>query len=239
MYSMENLLRKKPNPSGGFKWMVDWENVARTPKDDEAFRAYLNGEDKHCNLQYVNNHNSAAMLLTFLRYDYKKTLVRTRYLYIDRIRKNDHQIGGSDLDQAYFEPILLCFPTLEFIGRLLFSQKVEWTHKSSKTKEILRMVFGQMGNGYSDYSKQLVSLHRHALSHELRPDGVWTYDLNTENKYGSPRQEGSMLYLNIAHFIDSSIVQLENVCDALTGDNPEEIMNGFSVYIEKKYKDKQ
>ena len=234
---MSTLLRKKPDPNGGFKWMVDWENVLDTPEDKEAYGLYQKRDKKYCDFRYVCDKQSTTLLLAFLRYDYKKALLRTRYLYIDRLRCNDYQIRGGDLDMAYFESLLLCFPTLEFLGRLLFSGVINWLPEDPKTKIILLKVLTQMGNGYKEHAERLVLLHRHALAHELRPDGNWIYDLNTEDKYGSPRksQPGDELHLNIPHFIDSSLLEIEKLCDQLTGPQAQNMMASFSQYISKRF----
>ncbi len=233
---MSILLRKKPDPNGGFKWMADWESVPDTPEDASAYQLYRNGAKEYCNLRKVYSEQSSILLLAFLRYDYKKVLLRARYLYIDRLRCNDYQIKTTDLDGAYFEPILLCFPTLEFLGRLLFSGGINWSKGHPKTTEILLRVFTQMSDGYREYAEKLVSFHRHALSHELRPDGIWTYDLNTEDKYGFPRsQGGGRLYLNIPHFIDSSLLEIEKLCEQLTGPHAQDVMASFSQYISKRF----
>jgi hypothetical protein len=39
---MSILLRKKPKPDSGFNWMLDWEDVAETSEDNEAYQLYLN-----------------------------------------------------------------------------------------------------------------------------------------------------------------------------------------------------
>jgi hypothetical protein len=93
-----------------------------------------------------------------------------------------------------------------------------------------------MGNGYQKYASELVKWHRHALSHEIRPDNNWRYDLNTEDKYESPKIINSnQLYLNIPHFIDSCMLEIEKICDKLTGEEKNEVMNNFSKYISKRF----
>jgi hypothetical protein len=232
------FVKKKPNPGERFKWMIEWENVSISPEDEGAYKLYLSGSDEHCNLVRVNQLASPVKLLAFLRYDCKKVLIRARYLYIDRLRDGNKKIiKSTDLDCAFFEPILLCFSNLEFIGRILFSDEINWSPTKPKTKDILAKVLKQMGSGYETYANLLISFHRYALSHELRPEGIWTYDLNTEDLYGAPRELGrDRIYLNIPHFIDSCILELENLCDQLINTNSQQkIMNKFSCYIGKRF----
>ena len=165
--------------------MDDWERVTKTELDEKAHELYAQkgNKENYCDLKGVAIRKSKVELLAFLRYDYKKVLIRTRYLYIDRLRRDQLTIKGSDMDYAFFEPILLCFPNLEFIGRINFSDVVNWSPTAPKTGEILHKILEKIGGGYNAYAQNLVNLHRHALSHELRPDGNWKYDLNTEDKY--------------------------------------------------------
>ena len=229
---MSILLRKKP-PGTSFSWMVDWGNVSDTPQDAEAYRLYSSGSNEHCNLERIRDLGSPTKLLTFLRYDYKKVLLRARYLYIDRLRFNDTQINGTDLDLAFFEPVLLCFPNLEFLGRLQFP---ELYGKSKETKNILTKMLTQMRGGYERYADKLIDWHRNALSHELRPDGTWQVNLNTgEARYCGPEWESDRLCLNVPHFIDSCLLQLEHLCDQLTGSNTKKVMIKFSQYVSKRF----
>ncbi len=227
-----NYLRKSPNPSDGFKLMKEWNDVSRTPLDIEAQRLYKNGNVKG----FLKDINSSLELLAFLRYDYKKILVRTRYLYIDRIfDERERKLGGDDLVHGFFEPILICFPVVEFIGRLNFPDLYNGENQP-KTTKILNKMLEQMGNGYQQYAKKIVRCHRHALSHGLRPDNNWMYDLNTEDKYGPPRLiNNSQIHINIPHFIDSCILEIEKVCDKLTGKGKNEVMDNFSKYISKRF----
>ena len=239
MMDMTILLRKKPNPSGHFQWMVDWENISSTAQDNEAHSLYLKGSNKYCDLVHVYDSNKPINLLAFLRYDYKKVLVRVRYLYIDRLRNYDitskNVIKPTDLDCAYFEPALLCFPNLEFLGRL---QYPELYNEDKDTWNVLSKILTQMGDGYATYVDKLINWHRNALSHELRPDGNWTDDLNTEGDYGPPKWKDGRLYLNIPHFIDSCLLQIENLCEQLTGSNAQDVMAKYSMYISKRFAQK-
>ncbi|RKY39031.1 MAG: hypothetical protein DRP75_03270 [Candidatus Omnitrophota bacterium] len=93
-----------------------------------------------------------------------------------------------------------------------------------------------MSNGYQKHGNKLVEWHRHALAHELRPDNNWVYDLNTESQYGSPKLvNNNQLYLNIPHFIDSCILELEKLCKKITSSyaEAEEVMKKFRQYISK------
>lgn len=233
MEDMLTLLRKMPDKSS-FKWMFNWQDVSDTKNNQEARNLFEKKDQCYLDLLKID---SAINLLAFLRYDYKKILVRTRYLYVDRLKCNDTQIKGTDLDMAFFEPILLCFPTLEFMGRILFSEDVSWSVKKPKTNEILERILKHMGGGYSEHASRLTSFHRHSLSHELRPDGFWTYDLNTEKDYGPPKENDGNFYLNIPHFIDSSLFMLEEICTKLASENKDEnkeAMNKFSYYLSQK-----
>lgn len=94
----------------------------------------------------VHREGSRGGLLAFLRYDYKKILARTRYLYIDRnFDATQGELQGGDLEFGFFEPILLCFPNLEFLGRLRFSSEVAWSPEHPKTREILGKSLESMG----------------------------------------------------------------------------------------------
>ncbi|PIQ86406.1 MAG: hypothetical protein COV74_04930 [Candidatus Omnitrophica bacterium CG11_big_fil_rev_8_21_14_0_20_45_26] len=217
--------------------MVDWSDVSDTTKDKEAHELYMAGSKNYCKLPDINKQQSKTGLLAFLRYDYKKTLLRTRYLYLDRIfNEKEKRLNGDDLNYAFFEPILICFPNLEFIGRLNFPHLYE-SSKKQNTSKVLKEMLTQMGKGYKDCAEKLVDWHRHALSHELRPDGFWTYDLNTEEKYGSPKWIGDdMMYLNVPHFIDSCLLEIEKFCSRLTDDSQsDEVMGKFSEYVLKRF----
>jgi len=224
---------KKPDIHGSFKLMDEWDYVTKSPENDEAVELY-NHKKIDCNLKNIARENSKLKLLAFLRYDYKKTLVRTRYLYIDRLwQKETKKIQGGELGKAYFEPILICFPNLEFLGRIRYPDL--YSSENRNTTKILQEILRHMGQGYKIYAKELTEWHRHALSHELRPDGNWIYDLDTEEKYLSPRMSGDqMLYLNIPHFIDSCIFELENICDDLLSPNDQGILDNFISYMHKK-----
>jgi len=236
---MIKMLRKKPNLSNGFRLIHAWDNVQDSNLDKEARELFLdNKKDKYCNLELIAEKESKRMLLAFLRYDYKKILVRTRYLYIDRNWDNSSsQLKGGDLDFGFFEPILLCFPNLEFIGRINFPEeyKLEDNPNNNNTTEILEKMLKKIGNGYEEHSSDLVTWHRHSLSHELRPEKKWNYDLNTGNKYESPQQQdNNHLYLNVPHFIDVCILEIEKICDELISRNADETMSKFKEYMRKK-----
>ena len=234
-------LRKKPDPSSGFKPMTEWADISDTLEDQEARSLYLQARQITLDFDDISNHRSEVKLLTFLRYDYKKVLVRTRYLYLDRIlNPASGKLEGHDLDFAFFEPILLCFPNLEFIGRLnfpdLYNVPTKNGNTNRNTSKILQRMLQEIGGGYNDCAKELVDWHRHALSHELRPDGNWTYDLNTEEKYGPPkRPDGMTIYLNIPHFIDSCLLEIEKLCEAIIGPHTVEVMNKIDEYISKRF----
>lgn len=232
-------LRRKPDPTVPFKWMDDWARVPETQLDAEACALYVaKRKGDYCNLKGVARRQSSKEFLAFLRYDYKKVLILTRYLYIDRLRKDEYTISASDdLDFAFFEPILHCFPCLEFIGRLAFSDDVDWSPEVPKTAIVLRNVLEDMGDGYKDCAANLITFHRHAIAHELRPDGQWKYDLNTEDKYGPPKQiDGGMLYLNIPHFIDASLLEMEKLCDRLSDSRADDLMEKLSMYVNRRFK---
>ena len=233
---MLTYIRKRPNPSGPFKVIADWDNVLSSALDLEAQKLYEKRAVEG-NLKKIHQNESKIDFFAFLRYDYKKILLRTRYLYLDRIfDQQSQQLKGDDLSFAFFEPILICFPTLEFLGRLTFSDEIEWTPERPNSKKILCQILQQMGDGYAQCAERLVDWHRHALSHELRPGGDWTYDLNTEDKYGPPKWiNGSMIYLNIPHFIDSCLLEIENICDHLTEGGAANVMNKFSAYISRRF----
>jgi hypothetical protein len=130
---MLNYLRKRPNPTNGFKLMEEWQDIG----DADMYQQVQRGSVKV--KSYLKDIKSAAELLAFLRYDYKKILIRTRYLYIDRIfDKQKRRVSGSDLDHGYFEPILLCFPNLEFIGRLNFPDLYNMERNSQILHRYLR-----------------------------------------------------------------------------------------------------
>ena len=230
--------RKKPNPSGSFQLMEKWDDVPHTKTDDAAKALYDRCEGQehksYCDLKSIRSKDE---LLAFLRYDYKKVLLRARYVYIDRlIDPNTMELTGGELDHAYFEPIFLCFPNLEFIGRLLFTGEIEWYVDDPKTGKILRRMLKQMGNGYTAYAEDLVQWHRHALAHEMRPDGKWRYDLNTKEGYNSPKWgDDGKLYLNIPHFMDSCLFKIEEVCEQLTGNGADVMLRQFQRYVEKRF----
>jgi len=234
---MIEYLNKKPNARESFKLMKDWDNVANSDLNEQAKNMYQNHR-VDCDLKNIAKEKSKLKLLAFLRYDYKKVLIRTRYLYIDQIFDiKEKKLKGDDLNFAFFEPILICFPNLEFLGRIKFPHL--YNPPQRDTLGILKEMLNQIGSGYKEYSKDLVKWHRHSLSHELRPSGNWIYDLNTEDKYGPPKKiNGSLLYLNIPHFIDTCILEIEKICDGLTEFQNEVIINNFIEYISKAEKDR-
>lgn len=228
---MLSYLQKKPNLRQ-FQLMKDWDEVLSSPENDYAKVRYVSKAITF-DFNHISRKRAKADLLAFLRYDYKKTLIRTRYLYIDRLFSLENFPGG-DLDWAFFEPILLCFPCLEFLGRITHADLFMASQKGRNTSGILRSMLEQMGSGYRENAEKLVDWYRHALSHELRPDGVWECNLNTGDKYGAPSLENGKLCLNIPHFIDSCIVEVEKICDALASSDGEIIMNNFDAYLQKR-----
>jgi hypothetical protein len=84
--NMRDYLRKKPDISKRFQLMTEWPDVADTELDSEALSLYDANKDKenkpYCNLREISANKDKASFLAFLRYDYKKVLVRTRYLYL-------------------------------------------------------------------------------------------------------------------------------------------------------------
>ncbi len=246
---MEDLLKRKPNLQSPlqFQWMSEWDYVTQTDLDSSARELLKKQADErnHTNLEYIAQHNCAKHLLAFLRYDFKKILIRTRFNYIDRLadKKNSNNqtrvIEDTDLGNGYFEPILLCFPVLELIGRMRYPCLFNPDKKQFRTSDILELILKDMGNGYKDNAQSLVKFHRHALSHEFRPDGVWRYDLNTEGGYGPPKKlEGKQIYLNIPHFIDSSIMEIEKVCRDLASKKKDDVMKLFCDYARNRFKKK-
>jgi len=235
---MLEYLTKRPDLTKGFRLMKKWNAVTPSKMNRSASVLYT-ANTVLSDLETIHQKASPFGLLAFLRYDYKKILIRTRFLYIDRIfRRKKGQLSGSDLDYAFFEPILLCFPCLEFLGRISFPSLYNPPH-SRATNKILTAMLKQMGGGYATHATRLVDWHRNALALEFRPHGKWIYDLNTKNKYGEPSVDANdRIYLNIPHFIDSCINEIEKICDLLIDPHHSaRVMSNFSKYWNKRKTD--
>ncbi len=55
-------------------------------------------------------------------------------------------------------------------------------------------------------------------------------------KYGPPKKvNDDMLYLNVPHFIDSTILEIEKLCGELTGSRADDVMARFIKYAAKRF----
>ena len=231
-------LRRRPDTTGPFKFMDDWARVPDSELDQEAFKLYSRGATAYTDLPGVAQRGSKSEFLAFLRYDYKKILIRTRFLYVDRPLKPEQRNANDDIDLAYFEPVLLCFPCLEFVGRLAFSDNIQWSYKKKdfQTYRVLKDMLQAMERGYQEHAHNLVDFHRNAVSHELRPDDIWSYTLKTETEYQPPTQANNgALLLDIPHFIDSTLMEIEKLCDRLTGTGADEVITKLRLYVSKRF----
>jgi hypothetical protein len=251
-------LRKKPKLSY-FSSMDKWINVnnnidnsflktcGRKPDNYayELFRTNRINPNAPCFLE--ESAYKILYFLAYLRYDVKKILVRSRYLYIDKnLNSSIRDLLQIPMEGfGFFEPALTCFSILDYLGKISFSTA---TIQSSEVKSSLYLILETMGGGYKYYASMLYDLHRNGLSHGLRPKGKdWGYTYNTRDGFKAPFEDNNnKLMINIPHLIDSSITQLESICDELLYDQTisEKLLSNYIYFNNKlnnadnKYKQK-
>lgn len=231
-----DFLRSKPYPSKGFKLMSEWESIQSSSLDFSAFELFKSGLSKEPLSDKILRNKSKEHLLAYLRYDFKKIMIRTRYLYVDRLfDKKKGILCDPPEGFGFFEPINNVFSFLEGLGGIRYPN--DYLHKEPQRKySILRKMLKRLGGGYKKYHQTLKDFHRNALAHELRPRKNWVYDYNTENKYLSPWVDSSSTHIDIPHFLDSTILELENICDDLCSKNGDRIVKQYIQYSNKLIK---
>jgi hypothetical protein len=221
-----NFLQKKPNLSNGFKLMTDWDSVSSSTLDSKALELFKKGLNRNPLCKEILKEKSKEYLLSYLRYDFKKMIIRTRYLYVDKNFNIERRLLDDPPEGfGFFEPISIVFSFLEGLGGIRYPN--DYLHKNRKYT-ILRKMIKRLGLGYRKYYKVFVDHHRNGLAHELRPRKKWVYDHNTEDKYLPPwKDNNGLIHIDIPHFIDSVVIELENVCDDLCSYRGEKIVRRY------------
>jgi hypothetical protein len=213
------LLRSKPDLSIGFKPMSEWGEVTLDDYEKDAITIFENKQNVP-DIENIKNFNTNAHAISYLRYDLKKILIRTRQFYLDNFLNSENKINVPFVGCGFFEYSLICFSFADTMGTFIFEN-----HE-------LRNILKSLGQGYETYSSELESLYRNGVTHQLRPHGNFFVDLNTEQEYLSPYiTHGDILKLNVNHFLDSLVVRLEALINDLK--NKEEALTNFCNGLKK------
>jgi hypothetical protein len=200
--------------------MSEWDEIFLDDPEQAAFHLFELKQNVP-DIESFENFNTNKHAISYLRYDLKKVLIRTRKLYIDDNLNSKYKINIPYVGCGFFEPLLICFSfrdTIGTIGTFMFKN------------HDLRNTLNSLGNGYKSYSSELESLYRNGITHQLRPHGNFFLDLNTESEYLPPYiTSDDILKLNIIHFLDSLVIQLEVLISKLkkNGEALTQFFNGL------------
>jgi len=205
---LAEMLQRKPDITVGFQPITMWKKIELDNFEKEALDIFQKKENQP-DTPKIKNNKSRSHLISYLRYDFKKILVRTRMLYLDNndfnLENNFYVLKNQDpIGYGYFEPLANCFICAETIG-----------HFKNYKGNSIQLLLEDMGDGYKKYAKVMEDFFRNGLAHHFRPYAPFFIDLNTETEYKSPFILDGMLKINIPHFLDSLILALEKLISKL------------------------
>lgn len=218
------MLRLKPNMSEGFRPISKWDKIVIDQLEREALQIFLKGQNQPDNPE-IKNNKSRAHVISYLRYDFKKILMRMRSFYLDNNEfemKNSFYILKIEplIGYGFFEPLANCFICAESMG-----------HFKNYSDDSIEKLLADLDDGYKIYAKVLADFFRNGLVHRFRPYGAFNIDLNTEGLYTAPCMLKGCLKINVPHFIDSLIFELENLISELKSATYEARMNSYLMDI--------
>lgn len=200
---MKEFLNLIPNSLSKFYPMERWKIIKFDSKDKEAIKIFEN-KDNFPNHPKITEKQNPIYIISYLRYDLKKILIRLRKVYVDN--KIHNGILSSPITELpYFESLLLCLCFSETLGRFKYNTK--------KHDPLLKVLENDL-KGYAKNAKILDKYFRNGLAHTLRPYCGFHLNFNTKTLYKPPHifkiKGQSVLRINIIHFIDSLVIGLEN-----------------------------
>jgi hypothetical protein len=220
------LLQRRPVLEEGFRLIRDWKTVRMTAVEKKAEAYFLEG-GVGFNSPLIREERNPAALAAYLRYDFKKVLIRTRQVYID-----NHFVAGEDMAPpligfGFYEPLLLGLCYAETLGQYWYPER-----------NALSQILTNLGSGYGPYARKLRNYFRNGLAHHFRPFGEFFIDLNTSIEYSPPSRikigENEIVKIDIPHFLDSLAVETERALSRLGGDGHRDWVERYLRYLERR-----
>lgn len=231
MKKEDKLFILKPRSLIKFHSMKEWKEIQFNGIEQEAYDIFLKRINSPENTE-ITKENNPVYLISYLRYDFKKILLRLRKIYIDDNLKTNNILVPPAIGCAFFEALLLCLCSSETFGSFKYNQE---------KKDVL---FEALHNDIPDYSlhaKMLVKYFRNGLAHNLRPYGGFHINFNTRTLYKPPHifkfNKSNVLRINIQHFIDSIIIALENYILDLQGTNSNRLVLNYNRFLKQRNKE--
>ena len=221
------FLQLIPDMSKGFQLIKDWEPVELNIHEINAYQIFLKGSNTFDSAEILEAHNP-DYLISYLRYDLKKVLIRARYMYIDSfISSKKNKLTMKKVSCGFYEPLLISLCFAETIGQYTNSEK-----------QAIATTLNSLGQGYKKHSRTIIKYFRNGLAHHFRPFGKFFIDLNSDIKYCPPykfsigSKEG--VIIDLPHLFDSLIIYLEDYIKALQTEDYLKLIFKYKRYIERR-----
>lgn len=224
-----NLLQLRPDMVRGFRLIGDWDRIPMSKGEQEAYQIFSANQNSP-DAPQIRQGLNPIYLISYLRYDFKKIMIRTRQLYVDNNMGPDSRLILPEIGCGFFEPLLICLSCTETLG--------EFRYDNDDKESALVQGLTSLGSGYDDHAEDLRSYYRNGLAHEFRPHGGFHIDLNTEDEYRAPYRTQfrgtEVIKIDIPHFIDALVVSLEEYISSLQSPENGNLVSRYVGYLNRR-----
>jgi hypothetical protein len=155
----------------------------------------------------------------FLRQDFLKALVRTRYLYVEA----PPPIYGP----GFFEPVVLCFCWIDFLGALYLGTGT--SQKNERGVAFLDCVVAKINPAYAAVSAELLAVYRNGMVHAYAPAGQ--FDLRTADRVAHlSRTADHQIVISIEDLVEDLIESTCRYADELSDNDPLEKPGNLAAF---------
>jgi len=227
---IENKLNLFPRSLIKFHPIKEWKKTKWDSIEKQAYQIFEEGDNSPEHIEIINNNNP-AYLISYIRYDFKKILIRLRQVYIDDNLIERNILKAPPTGCPFFESLLLCLCCTEAMG--------QFKYNTNKHKPLLKVLENDLPN-YEMHAEIIEKYFRNGLAHTLRPYGKFHVNFNTKTLYRPPHifkiKHTNVLRINIPHFIDTLIIALEKYVNDLKSYNSKNLMVSYKRYLRKRKK---